>query len=102
LDPRPAAISPNAGKRHDILENYVFAQHLVAAATNHFDDLLRRLGNDKAARVTHTEVAALLIDQEGREALRLAFQRHLFGEVTVTRVAYNYPGARRCSRSAPS
>ncbi len=97
------------------------------AARNHFDSLLRRLGADEAARMTHTDVE-VLVEKEGREALRLAFQGHLdlraararetrpasvvgtdghershlrdssrlvqvvFGEVTVTRTAYSYPG----------
>lgn len=98
-----------------------------AAARNHFDTLLRRLGEETATRLTHTDVE-VLVDKEGREALRLAYQGHLdlrgalerqtrpavvtgtdghershlrdssrqvdvvFGEVTVTRTAYSYPG----------
>jgi hypothetical protein len=50
-------------------------QHFFAAR-NHFDSLLRRLGADEAARMTHTDVE-VLVEKEGREALRLAFQGHL-------------------------
>jgi hypothetical protein len=47
-----------------------------AAARNHFDALLRRLGAHDAGHMTHTDVEGL-VEKEGREALRLAFQGHL-------------------------
>jgi hypothetical protein len=98
-----------------------------AAARNHFESLLRRLAADDTAAMTHTDVE-VLVDKEGREAQRLAYQGHLdlraareretrpasitgtdgqqrthlrdssrvvqvvFGEVTVTRTSYSYPG----------
>lgn len=47
-----------------------------AAARDHFDSVLRRLGTEEATRMTHTDVE-VLVDREGREALRLAYQGHL-------------------------
>lgn len=46
------------------------------SARGQFESILRRLGADEAARMTHTDVEEL-VDREGREALRLAYQGHL-------------------------
>ena len=46
------------------------------AARHHFDALLSRLGSGEAARMTHTELEAV-VEKEGREAMRLAVQGHL-------------------------